>query len=133
MVTHLSMNLSCGCLTSLIFPLSLTVFIAASWLYCDVMKPFIIGRSTGRGARRTPQGSRFFCFDIQNFRNVIGSGVHAYPPTRCTPPYRKSWIRQCSCWGILLSLCGKKIPHPSFKWITFAHKRKIMHNCRRCE
>ena len=31
------------------------------------------------GAR--PQGSRFFRFDIQNFRNVTASGVHAPPPT----------------------------------------------------
>ena len=35
------------------------------------------------GAR--PRGSRFFHFDIQNFRNVTTSGVHG-PSTRSTPP-----------------------------------------------
>ena len=35
-----------------------------------------------------PQGSRFFCFDIQNLRNITASGVHA-PPTRSTPLLRK--------------------------------------------
>ena len=33
----------------------------------------------------TPQGSRFFRFDIQIFQNVSASGVHA-PLTRSTPP-----------------------------------------------
>ena len=42
-----------------------------------------IGGSKGG---RAPQGSRFFRFDIQNFRNVTASGVHAplrgpRPPT----------------------------------------------------
>ena len=47
-----------------------------------------IGGSTLVDARRTPpQGSRFFRFDIQNFRNVTASGVHA-PPMRSTPPLR---------------------------------------------
>ena len=32
-----------------------------------------------------PQGSRFFRFDIQNFRNVAALGVGA-PPTRLAPP-----------------------------------------------
>ena len=32
------------------------------------------------GARPPPQGSRFFRFDILNFRNVTASGVHV-PPT----------------------------------------------------
>ena len=31
------------------------------------------------GAPSPPQGSRFFCFDIQNFRNVTASGVHVPP------------------------------------------------------
>ena len=35
-----------------------------------------IGGSRGRFWAR-PQGSRFFRFDIQNFRNIIASGVHA--------------------------------------------------------
>ena len=42
-----------------------------------------IGGSRG-GA--PPYGSRFFRFDMQNFRNVAASGVHG-------PPYGKSWIR----------------------------------------
>ena len=49
----------------------------------------------GGCARRTPpppKGSRFFRFDIQNFRNVTASGVHA-PPTRSGNP--GSWIRHC--------------------------------------
>ena len=44
----------------------------------------------------TPQGSRFFHFDIQSFRNVTASGVAPPPPpTRSTSPYGKSWIRHC--------------------------------------
>ena len=37
---------------------------------------------------RPPYGSRFFHFDMQNFRNVAASGVHS-PPTRSTPPLRE--------------------------------------------
>ena len=40
------------------------------------------------GGRAPPYGSRFFRFDMQNFRNVATSGVHG-------PPYGKSWIRHC--------------------------------------
>ena len=40
-----------------------------------------------------PQGSRFFHFDIQNFRNVAASGVGA-PLRGWRPPYGKSWIRR---------------------------------------
>ena len=29
------------------------------------------------GARPLPQGSKFFCFNIQNFRNITALGVHA--------------------------------------------------------
>ena len=50
-----------------------------------------------------PQGSRFFRFNIQYFRNITASGVHAprmrstAPPMRSTAhPYRKSWIRHCT-------------------------------------
>ena len=46
----------------------------------------------GRARRAPPYGSRFFRFDMQNFRNVAASGVHG-PPMRSTPPYGKSWIR----------------------------------------
>ena len=41
-----------------------------------------------------PQGSRFFRFHIQNFRNVAALGVGA-PPRGWRPPYGKSWIRRC--------------------------------------
>ena len=50
-----------------------------------------------------PQGSRFFRFAIQNFRNVTPSRVHA-PPYEVHAPYGKSWIRHwngrniCVCW-----------------------------------
>ena len=43
----------------------------------------------------SPRGSRLFHFDKQNFRDITASEVHAPPPTRLTPPYRKSWIRHC--------------------------------------
>ena len=36
-----------------------------------------IGGSRGVCLRHTPQGSRFFCFDIQNFQNITALGVHA--------------------------------------------------------
>ena len=51
---------------------------------CEII--FCIGGFRGAvpGAR-LPYGSRFFHFDIQNFRNGAASGVHA-PPTRSTPP-----------------------------------------------
>ena len=57
----------------------------------------LIGRS---------RGTRFFCFAIQILRNVAALGVHT-PPTRSTPPYRKSWIRHWNCmckltWQTLL-------------------------------
>ena len=32
-------------------------------------------RGGAAGTRPPPQGSRFFCFDIQNFRNIAASGV----------------------------------------------------------
>ena len=53
---------------------------------------------------RPPYGSRFFRFDMQNFRNVAASGVHGPPPTRSTPPYGKSWIRHCM---IIISLTSE--------------------------
>ena len=33
-----------------------------------------------------PYGSRFFCFDMQNFWNVAASGVHSPPYEVHTPP-----------------------------------------------
>ena len=39
----------------------------------------------GAPGARPPYGSRFFHFDMQNFRNVAASGVHG-PRTRSTPP-----------------------------------------------
>ena len=43
------------------------------------------------GAASAPPGSRFFCFDIQMFRNVATSGVGA--PHEVGAPHGKSWIR----------------------------------------
>ena len=42
------------------------------------------------GTRARAQGSRFFRFDIQNFRNVTALGVGALPPLReiLDPPLR---------------------------------------------
>ena len=51
-----------------------------------------IGGSKGHARRTSPQGSRFFRFNIQNFRNVTALGVHA-PYEVDTPSYGKSWIR----------------------------------------
>ena len=52
-------------------------------------------RIQGGGRRRcAPQGSRFFHFDIQIFRNVAASGVGA-PSYEVGTPYGKSWIRHC--------------------------------------
>ena len=49
-----------------------------------------IGGSRGGRARRTPpQGSRFFHFDIQNFRNITTSGVHGPPHEVHAPPLRE--------------------------------------------
>ena len=49
------------------------------------------------GGACPPYGSRFFCFDMQNFRNVAASGVHSLPYKVHAPPYGKSWI--CHCIG----------------------------------
>ena len=43
-----------------------------------------VANPRGRHWRAPPYGSRFFCFDIQIFRNVGASGVGA--PTRLAPP-----------------------------------------------
>ena len=48
-----------------------------------VQKVFYIGGSRGG---RPPYGSRFFCFDMQNFRNVAASGVHGSPYEVHAPP-----------------------------------------------
>ena len=48
-----------------------------------LLSVIIIGGSRGRARRAPlppPHGSRFFRFDMQNFRNVATSGVHG-PPT----------------------------------------------------
>ena len=51
--------------------------------------PFhIIGGSRGRARRAPPYGSRFFRFDMQNFRNVAASGVHG-PPYEVHAPLRE--------------------------------------------
>ena len=42
----------------------------------------------------SPQGSRLFCFDIQNFQDVTVSGIGALLRGQ-RPPYGKSWIRHC--------------------------------------
>ena len=43
---------------------------------------------------RPPYGSRFFHFDIQNFRNVTASGVHAPPPPQeiLDPPLMTQFV-----------------------------------------
>ena len=43
MVTHLSINLSGGCLISVIFPFTLTAFIAGSCLCCALIEAFMLG------------------------------------------------------------------------------------------
>ena len=59
-------------------------------------KTWTIGGSRGGRARRAPPyGSRFFRFDMQNFRNIAASGVHGPPYEVHAPPYGKSWIRHC--------------------------------------
>ena len=45
-----------------------------------------IGGSRGRARRAPPYGSRFFRFDMQNFRNVAASGVHGLPYEVHAPP-----------------------------------------------
>ena len=84
----LNLNLMRNCLKG-----TLSVFSSFNFLQTENTE-ISIGGSTLADARRTPspEGSRFFRFNIQNFRNVTASGVHA-PPTRSTPPYGKSWIR----------------------------------------
>ena len=63
------------------------------WLILELLRKHIHWRIWGRARRKPPShGSRFFRFNIQNFRNVTTSGVNA-PTTRSTPPYGKSWIR----------------------------------------
>ena len=50
----------------------------------------IIGRSRGGApGARPPYGSRFFRFDMQNFRNVATSGVHGPPPYEVHAPLRE--------------------------------------------
>ena len=43
----------------------------------------------GRACCMPPHGSRFFCFDMQNFQNVAASGGPWPPLTRSTPPLWK--------------------------------------------
>ena len=51
------------------------------------------GSRGGAPSTRPPYGSRFFRFDMQNFRNVAASGVHGPSYEVHAPPYGKSWIR----------------------------------------
>ena len=55
------------------------------------------GGSRGGALGTPPYGSRFFCFDMQNFWNVAASGVHGPPYEVHAPSYGKSWIRHWFC------------------------------------
>ena len=86
------------------------------------------------GARPT-QGSRFFRFDIQNFRNVTASGVHAptyevHAPIREIPDspirlsyhpqhsglYGKFWIRHDNETTYLSFHCTELVSNPMGSW-----------------
>ena len=50
--------------------------------------PSIGGSRGGAPGARPPYGSRFFHFDMQNFRNIAASGVHS-PPYKVHAPLRE--------------------------------------------
>ena len=53
--------------------------------FCFVLR-YIGGSRGGAPGARPPYGSRFFCFDMQNFRNVATSGVPRPPVRGPRPP-----------------------------------------------
>ena len=61
-----------------------------------------IGGSRGRARRAPPPpyGSRFFCFDMQNFRNVAASGSTAPRTQVHAPPLREILDPPLNCLGL---------------------------------
>ena len=66
---------SSQCAKSLAFAESLR-----KWMQIIGLERIIAVADPGGGAAGAPQGSRFFRFDIQIFRNVAASGVGVPPP-----------------------------------------------------